>query len=395
MLSKAYIPYGGYWSSPFCKWQGSFQNEDSVKLAASATRKFLGLRGLGADIFDGVVYGSTIPQRWWFYDAPHFATLMGNPGICGPRIAQACATSTVAVNYAATCIETGQQQNILVATSDRMSNGPNLLWPNPKGPGGQPEFESWIMDGFGWDPTAETSPAGTAEAIAKKYGFTREQSDALAVARYNKYADALKNDREFQKRYMLPVEIQVSKKQTLLVEADEGVTPNTMDGLAKLKTQPGCVLTFGAQTHPADGNAGMIVTTRERAAELSTNKNITIQVLSSGFARADKGCMPEAPNPAASRALASAGIKLGDVAAVKTHNPFTINDLAMQKLMGVDEKIMNNYGSSLIFGHPQGPTVMRLLAELIEELAILGGGYGLVAGCAAGDVGAALVVKVH
>jgi len=55
---------------------------------------------------------------------------------------------------------------------------------------------------------------------------------------------------------------------------------------------------------------------------------------------------------------------------------------------------MNNYGSSLIYGHPQGPTAGRLIAELVEELVILGGGYGLWAGCAAGDTGAALVVKV-
>lgn len=84
-----------------------------------------------------------------------------------------------------------------------------------------------------------------------------------------------------------------------------------------------------------------------------------------------------------------------DLAAVKTHNPFSINDLAMGKLMGIDDRIFNNYGSSLIFGHPQGPTTMRLLVELIEELVLLGGGYGLLAGCAAIDSGAALVVKVN
>ncbi len=55
---------------------------------------------------------------------------------------------------------------------------------------------------------------------------------------------------------------------------------------------------------------------------------------------------------------------------------------------------MNNYGSSLIWGHPQGPTGMRLVIELIEELALKGGGYGLFTGCAAGDSAAAVVVLV-
>jgi len=55
---------------------------------------------------------------------------------------------------------------------------------------------------------------------------------------------------------------------------------------------------------------------------------------------------------------------------------------------------MNNFGSSLIFGHPQGPTGLRLIIELIEELAQKGGGIGLMTGCAAGDTGAAVLVKV-
>ncbi len=395
MFKKAFVPYRGYWSSPFCKWQGSFQNEDSVELGAAAARKFMELRGYTPDVFDGIVYASTIPQRWWFYDSPHVATLMGNCDISGPRISQACATSTVSVNYAAGCVETDSNETMLIVASDRMSNGPNLIWPNSKGPGGKPDFESWVMDGFAWDPTAETSPADTAENVARKYGFTREASDAMAISRYEKYTDSLKNHREFQKRYMIPMEIQVSRKKSVIIEADEGITPCTTEGMARLKTKPGCILTFGAQTHPADGNAGMIITSQERAGELSHDKNITIRIIAYGFARADKAHMPEAPTPAAKKALTNANITVGDLAAVKTHNPFTVNDLAMTKLLGIDDAIFNNYGSSLVFGHPQGPTTMRLLVELIEELVIKGGGYGLLAGCAAGDSGAALIIKVN
>jgi len=165
--------------------------------------------------------------------------------------------------------------------------------------------------------------------------------------------------------------------------------------MAKLKTKPGNVITFGAQTHPADGNAGMIVTTKEKAEELSADKGVTIQIICYGAARAEKAHMPEAATFAAQNALKAAGLSISDIAAVKTHNPFTINDLAMQKILGVDEKIFNNYGSSMIFGHPQGPTTMRIFVELIEELVILGGGYGLLSGCAAGDSGASMIVKVN
>ena len=104
--------------------------------------------------------------------------------------------------------------------------------------------------------------------------------------------------------------------------------------------------------------------------------------------------MAAAPVPAAEMALKEAGLNIEDLAAVKTHNPFIVNDINMAKKMGLDLMKMNNYGSSLIYGHPQAPTAGRLIAELLEELAVLGGGYGLWAGCAAGDTAAAMIFKV-
>ena len=395
MFKNVYVPYKGYWSSPFCRWQESLQNQHAVELAASTAKRFFGLRGITPDIFDGIVFGSTVPQKMEFYSAPWFATLMGNPNISGPRVSQACATSTVSLNYAASSIETGSNTNVLVATADRTSNCPNILWPNPSGPGGKPHFESWMIDGFNWDPIAETGPLGTANNVAKKHGITREESDVLVLNRYNKYMDSMTEDRKFQKRYMLPLEVKLSKKKTIFVEEDEGITPCTAEGLAALKNIPDSILTVAAQTHAADGNAGMIVTTKEKANELSADKAVTIRIVSYGFGRVKKAHMPDAPVPASKQALERAGIKVSDLKAVKTHNPFSVNDIIMRKEMGIDDKIFNNYGCSLIWGHPQGPTNMRLAIELIEELVLKGGGYGLVAGCMAGDSGAALVIKVN
>jgi acetyl-CoA acetyltransferase len=83
------------------------------------------------------------------------------------------------------------------------------------------------------------------------------------------------------------------------------------------------------------------------------------------------------------------------MAAVKSHNPFIINDIAFSRHFGIDaRRIMNNYGCSLVYGHPQGPTGMRIIIELIEELVLLGGGCGLFNGCAAGDTAMALVLRV-
>lgn len=154
-------------------------------------------------------------------------------------------------------------------------------------------------------------------------------------------------------------------------------------------------MTFGGQTHPADGNAGMVLTTPERAAQLSSNKNIAIRLVSFGQARVRPAFMPAAPAPAARRALQAAGLEIKDMAAIKTHNPFIVNDLVMAKEFGIDPQRFNRFGSSLVWGHPQGPMGMRALIELIEELVVIGGGYGLFVGCAAGDSAMAMIVKVQ
>lgn len=154
MISKAFIPYKGYWSSPFCRWQGRLQNEHAVACAAATAKRFFENRKLSPEIFDGLVLGTTIPQKQWFFAPPYFASFIGNEKISGPLIAQECVTSAVSMNYAANCIEMGTHRSILVATGDRWSNSPNTLCPNTSGLGGKPDFESWIVDGFEMDPAA-------------------------------------------------------------------------------------------------------------------------------------------------------------------------------------------------------------------------------------------------
>jgi acetyl-CoA acetyltransferase len=391
MFEKSFIPHKGYWSSPFSRWQMSFQNENAIVLAAASTKKFLELRGISPDVFDFAVLGITIGQPSWFYACPWYCALSGLERVGGPVISQACATSATSIYTGATAPEC-----VLVGTTDRCSNGPHTIWPNPKGPGGEVISENWMMDNFNTDPWAREAMVKTAENVAAdEGGVSKEESDALTLRRYEQYLMSTANDRAFQKEYMIPVDIMISKKKTITVEEDEGIMPVTAEGLAPLKpVVPGGSITFGAQTHPADGNAGVIVTTKEKANELSKDKSVTIQILGYGFARAPKARMAAAVTPSAQMALKNAGITVGDLAAVKTHNPFSVNDIVMGRLMKIPDEIFNNYGSSLIFGHPQGPTGARCIVELIEELVKKGGGYGLFAGCAAGDTAAALVFKV-
>ena len=395
MLNKAYIPYRGYYSTPFARWQGTLANENSIVLGAATSKRFFQSKEWDPKSIEYVFVGSTVYQKQWFYSGPWAAAMMGAEGSPGILLSQACSTSTFSVFQAAMGIEHGLFSKSWCLLADRMSNGPHAVWPNPNGPGGQPIAEDWVMDNFGSDPWAGQAMIQTAENVAKEYGVTREECDAVTLRRQEQYQDALANDREFQKRFMFSPEVQLTKKKSILLEADEGITMSTPEGLAGLRPViPEGVHTFGAQTHPADGNSGIMVTTREKARELSADAGIEIQVLSYGFARVKKAYMAAAVAPSAQMALEGAGIKASDLGAVKTHNPFAANDVVMAKVMGLDLNSMNNYGCSLIYGHPQAATGSRLMIEGIEELALKGGGYLLFSGCAAGDTAASIVIKV-
>lgn len=393
-FENVYIPYSGYWSTPFCKWQGRLSREHPLKLAARCASTALGTLEIGPESLGGLHFGMTVPQQQSFFGAPWIGAMIGAEHVTGPTISQACATSARILSSAASAISLGQSDMVLALAADRVSNGPHLYYPDPKGPGGMGISENWVWDNFNKDPHAKVAMVETAENIAKKFGFTRAQQDDLALHRYQQYQQALANDRAFQKRYMQELEIGRGRHVETIIE-DEGVSTTTKEGVQKLNPViDGGTVTFAAQTHPADGNAGIFLGTREMARTCAPNAGITVQLLSYGEGRAEKAHMGMAPVPAAQAALNSAGLNISDIAAVKTHNPFVVNDLYFAQQTGFDALQMNNYGCSLIFGHPQGPTGMRLVIELIEELAQKGGGYGLMTGCAAGDTGAAVVIKV-
>jgi acetyl-CoA acetyltransferase len=396
MLTKAFIPYKGYFSSPFARWQGSMANEHAIVLAAETTKRWLAEKNMDPKVFDYVYLGLTVHQHQGFYGGPWAAALMGATGVPGLWVSQACSTSTVAIYTAAMGVEAGLFQAPFCLMTDRCSNGPHIVWPYPPGPGGQVISENWLMDNFNKDPWAGQAMIKTAENVAKEEGITRKECDEVALQRYKQYQDALANDREFQKRYMYPVMIKVSKKQTLMLDADEGVMETTAAGLAGLRpVLPDGVHTFGAQTHPADGHCGIVVAGRDKAKSLSADPSVEIQVVSYGYARVKPAFMAAAVYPAAQMALDGAKIKAKEAKAIKTHNPFAANDVFLARKLGVDVMNgMNNYGSSLVFGHPQGPTAGRLIIEGIEEVVMKGGGYLLFAGCAAGDTAAAMVLKI-
>ncbi|MEM9181837.1 MAG: thiolase family protein [Pseudomonadota bacterium] len=396
-MSQIYVPYGAYWSTPFSRWQMSLSGIHSFELAAQAARKAAESRKLPLEKLDFGVLGMTVPQQGAFYGLPWLAAEIGAPQLAGPTISQACATSARILAEAAGAVRAEEATASLAIATDRVSNGPHIYYPDPSGMGGAGKQEVWVLDNFKKDPWADCAMVETAENVAAEFKITTAEQNDVLVLRSEQYQQALADDRAFQRRYMVePIEL-VDRRGRVRASCsgDEGIRPVERAAIEKLKPAlPDGTVTFATQTHPADGAAGMVVTSEQAAADFSQDPAVKIQLVSFGQHRERKAYMPAAPIGASRKALAAAGIGIEQVAAIKSHNPFAVNDIAFARAFEVSVEQLNNYGCSLIWGHPQGPTGLRAIIELIEELVIVGGGYGLFQGCAAGDTAMAVVIKV-
>jgi acetyl-CoA C-acetyltransferase len=391
-LERSALSARHLWSSPFVRWQGRLADVPSSELAVAVTRDALAARAVDVDAIEQLVLGTTVPQRGSFYAAPWLAARLGMPARTGPHIAQACATSVACIVAAATAVEVDPRCRSLVVVADRTSNGPVLVHPRGRAPGGSPLVEHWVLDNFAADPGTGQSMLATAEAVAREGAMTREMLDDVTLLRHRQYREAVAAG--VHRRFLQPVAIGAGKSR-LVVDADEGIHETTADGLRALApVNEGGVVTYGSQTHPADGAAGAIVADRDGARSLAGGEGV-VRLLSAAFARTAPARMPKAATDAALAALADAGVAIADVDVVTTHNPFAVNDVWFAQRTGFALERMNPSGCSLVYGHPQGPTGLRAIAELVDALVRRGGGTGVFTGCAAGDTGAAVVVRVE
>jgi acetyl-CoA acetyltransferase len=292
---------------------------------------------------------------------------------------------------AAAEVQAGSCDVVGVLTFDRTSDSPAGIFPERRAYR-RTEVISDVWDNFGFDPATGIAMIATAGKAARKYKLDREEVDDLALWRYQQYFET--RDSGFLERVLVPLEVLNHQGRPLgRIDEDTGVRSLPRSGLRAMRELDTCV-TAGTQTHASDGMATLLVTSREKARQLSPRPEIDIRFVAKTEVRTAPSLMPEAPAIAVQKLLSRTGLKMADMAVVKNHNPFAVNDVIFAKVLEYDWRRMNKTGSPLVWGHPQGPTLTRVVIESLEEAVSLGGGYVLVFGCAAGDVGIAAILEV-
>jgi acetyl-CoA acetyltransferase len=391
MFPRARIPYGTWGSSYFPAWQTSGLAEVNIgQFAGEAMARILGMRRVPKSELEYLVIGSTIPWHWKFWTAPMVASCMGQR-LPGYHVEQACATGLQAVLLGGAEVETGAKDVVGVLTFDRTSDSPVGVFPERRAHQRTHAIAD-VWDNFGFDPATGRSMISAAGMTARKYKIDRREVDEIAFVRYEQYFKA--KDSGFLDKVLVPLDLlNVAGKPLGRIDEDKGVRRISMGALRAQRELDTCV-TSGGQTHASDGMATLLVTSPEKARELSARPEIDIRFVGKAEARTEPSMMPEAPAVAVQKLLQRLGLSMKDVKVAKNHNPFAVNDAVFTRVTGHDWHTLNQTGCPLVWGHPQGPTLTRVLIEALEETVQLGGGYALVFGCAAGDVGIAALFEV-
>ena len=391
LYPRARIAYGTWGSSYFPAWQMSALAEVNIgQFAGEAMNRILGLRKVPRDELEYLIIGSTIPWHWKFWNAPLVASCLGTR-IAGFHMEQACATGLQAVILGGAEVESGGNDVVGVLTFDRTSDSPVGVFPERRAYR-RTESLADVWDNFAFDPSTGGAMIATAGKAARKYKVSRSEVDEITLCRYEQYFEAKRSG--FLDRVLVPLEVlNVQGRPLGLIDDDLGVREVSLASLQAMRELDSCV-TGGTQTHASDGMACLVVCSEDRARELSPKPEIDIRFVAKAEVRTEPVLMPEAPALAVKKLLERTGLTMDDMAVVKNHNPFAVNDAIFSKVHDHDWSKMNNTGCSLVWGHPQGPTLTRSLIEGLEEAVDLGGGHVLLFGCAAGDVGIAAAFEV-
>ena len=371
---------------------GGLKALGSVDLAARIIEASLARAGVPKERIGDVVVGNVL-QAGSGQNVARLAALKAGLPFETPAHTpnQVCGSGLKAVALAAQSIGAGDAELAVAGGTESMSNAPYLLPAARWGArmGETPLIDSMIQDGL-WCGHGDTHMGLTAEAIAQRYGITREAQDAFAVASQQKAAKAAAEGA--CAREIVPITL-ASRKGDTVFASDEYIRPDaTVEGLAKLRPafRKDGTVTAGNASGINDGAAALVLASESAAGDYTPIARIL------GFAQAgvDPAVMGLGPVPAIRKLLAKTGLRFDQVDRWELNEAFAAQSLGvLHDLPEIDPAKVNVRGGAIAIGHPIGASGARILVTLLHILQDQGLRTGVASLCVGGGMGVAMAVE--
>jgi acetyl-CoA C-acetyltransferase len=376
------------------KFGGSLAKTPAPELGATVIKALLERSGVAADQIGEVILGQVLQAGAGQNPARQSVVKSGLPqSVPAMTINAVCGSGLKAVMLAAQAIRDGDSEIVIAGGQENMSLAPHVLHGSRDGQrmGDWKLIDSMITDGL-WDVYNQYHMGITAENVAKKYGITREQQDALALASQQKAAAAQEAGRF--KDEIVPVSIPQKKGDPVVFAADEFINRKTsaeaLAGLRPAFDKAGGV-TAGNASGLNDGAAAVLVMTAKKADQLGLQP--LARIASYATVALDPALMGMGPVPASTKALQRAGWKPADLDLLEINEAFAAQACAVHKEMGWDTSKVNVNGGAIAIGHPIGASGCRILVTLLHEMQRRGAKKGIASLCIGGGMGVALTVE--
>ena len=373
--------------------KGTLANMPAIELAKPVVAAVVDRSGLAAADFDDLVLAESLQGGG---DSARFIAVdLGLTEVPGLAVNRQCASSLSAIAVGAGQIAAGMSRAILAGGMESCSTTPLLRKRKPFTGGRAPEDyeDPWFP--FSHPPT-EDAPAldmsiTVAHNCAVQYGVTREAQDEWALRSHQRAVKAI--DAGAFVEEIVPIAVPQADGSTITFAEDEhprrSTTLETLAGLKVLHPEiDGFTVTAGNSSGINDAAAAVALVAP------GTTEETLAQILSWSAVGVAPNRTGSGPITAIPKALELAGRKLDDVALFEINEAFAAQAVACARELGLDEELVNVYGSGISLGHPIAATGARMVTSAIYELRRLGGGIGVLSMCAGGGMGAAMVIEV-
>ncbi|HYS28760.1 MAG TPA: thiolase family protein [Candidatus Limnocylindria bacterium] len=341
--------------------------------------------GITGDRIDDVIVGCVTQTGEQGMNLARAAALIaGFPiEVPGTTVNRFCGSGQQAVNFAAQGVLSGAQDIVIGGGVESMTRVP--MGSDAFGPGEGPVSPK-LMDLY------EIIPQGnSAEMIAKKWGFSRQQLDEFSFQSHRKAGQAIQEGRFT--REIFPVEVK-QNGTSYAFDTDEGVRiPPSLEKMAQLKPpfQEDGVVTAGNSSQISDGAAAVLVMTADKARELGLRARA--RIVAQAIVGSEPTIMLTGPIPATAKVLKKAGLALKDIDLFEVNEAFAPVVLAWQHETGADMEKVNYNGGAIALGHPLGASGARLITTLLHELERQEARYGLSTMCIGYGMGIATIIE--